>query len=139
MSTTVTAKLDDQQRKAQLKEAEEQLRKQKQDEQQQRLSDQNWWFYSLMDIDKVKAAKTQDKKLEIVRKGVATETKKDEQQQKVDVAEAKYEPLYKDRLARSEKKLTDEQFAEFESIIADARNGDWSAAEKEAIRLEQAQ
>jgi hypothetical protein len=40
---------------------------------------------------------------------------------------------------RSEKKLTDEQYAEFESIISDARNGDWPAAEKEAIRLEQAQ
>jgi hypothetical protein len=40
---------------------------------------------------------------------------------------------------RSEKKLTDEQYAEFQSIIADARNGNWSAAEKETIRLEQAQ
>jgi hypothetical protein len=40
---------------------------------------------------------------------------------------------------RSDKKLTDEQYAEFEAIIADARNGDWSAAEMEVIRLEKAQ
>jgi hypothetical protein len=39
----------------------------------------------------------------------------------------------------SDGKLNDEQYAEFESIIADARDGNWSAAEKETIRLEQAQ
>ena len=40
---------------------------------------------------------------------------------------------------RSESKLTDEQYAEFEAIIADARDGNWATAEKEVIRLEQAQ
>jgi hypothetical protein len=39
----------------------------------------------------------------------------------------------------SDGKLNDEQFAEFESIVAEARNGDWAAAETEVIRLEQAQ
>jgi hypothetical protein len=39
----------------------------------------------------------------------------------------------------SDGKLSDEQFAEFESIVAEARSGDWAAAEKETIRLEQAQ
>ncbi|HEV3415246.1 MAG TPA: hypothetical protein VG056_00455 [Pirellulales bacterium] len=36
-------------------------------------------------------------------------------------------------------KLTDEQYAEFESIIGLARDGNWSAAEKEVLRFAQAQ
>lgn len=36
-------------------------------------------------------------------------------------------------------KLTDEQYQEFESIISLAREGKWSAAESEALRLEKAQ
>ncbi|HEV2971631.1 MAG TPA: hypothetical protein VGY55_16765 [Pirellulales bacterium] len=36
-------------------------------------------------------------------------------------------------------KLTDEQYAEFESIIVLARDGNWSAAEKEVLRFAQAQ
>jgi hypothetical protein len=36
-------------------------------------------------------------------------------------------------------KLTDEQYAEFESIISEARGGNWSAAEKEVLRFAQAQ
>jgi hypothetical protein len=107
MSTTLTRKQDEQQRKVQLQQMEEQLRKQKEEEQQQRLTEQNWWFYSLMDIDKVKSAKTTDKKLKVVRKNVATENKKDKKQQKTDVAEAKFEPLYNDRLARSMRALDD--------------------------------
>ncbi len=40
---------------------------------------------------------------------------------------------------RKKNELSDEQYAEFQSIIVPARDGDWETAEKEAIRLEKAQ
>jgi hypothetical protein len=39
----------------------------------------------------------------------------------------------------AQKKLSDEQYQEFESIISLGREGKWSDAESEAVRLEKAQ
>jgi hypothetical protein len=40
---------------------------------------------------------------------------------------------------RAKHELSDEQYAEFESIVADARQGNWDAATKEVLRLEHGQ
>lgn len=39
----------------------------------------------------------------------------------------------------AQNKLSDEQYQEFKSIISLGREGNWSAAESEALRLEKAQ
>jgi len=107
MSTTLSAKPDEQLRKAQLKAMEEQQRK---TEQKQRVSAQNAWFYQLIGVEPDEVAdpaNPSEKTLKHIRKKVAAAEKAEEVQQTQDVKEAGSEPLYKDRLARSQKALNE--------------------------------